>query len=114
MLMRLISCNYYIPGEWDGAGAVVKTTLRTEQRLNPFHQLQNAEQYVNFLMDKLSSHVSSSYQTRKADIFQKFWHIKESDMVQSNPFACATILDSKSLHSIFSSSAADPTKLMVR
>jgi hypothetical protein len=103
-----------VPGEWDGAGAVVKTALRNEQRLNPNRELQNALQCVQFLTEKLSTRVSSTYSKKKPLIFRKFWHIDESAVVRSNPFACATIPGSRSLHSVFSFSAADPTKLMVR
>jgi hypothetical protein len=92
----------------------VKTTLRTEQRLNPSRQLQNAEECVNFLTEKLSTRAYSTYIKQKVAITRKFWHIRESEVIRSTPFACATIPGSRSLHSIFSFSAADPTKLMVR
>lgn len=36
-------------GEWDGAGAVVKKALRSEQLLNPHRRLQNAADCVQFL-----------------------------------------------------------------
>ena len=36
-------------GEWDGAGAVVKRALRSEQLLNPNQPLQNARDWVTFL-----------------------------------------------------------------
>lgn len=101
-------------GEWDGAGAVIKRALRIEQRLNPSRQLQNAKDCVEFLTETLSTRTANSYQKQKADICRKFWHIQESEVVRSNPFGCATIPGSRSLHSIFSFSAADPTKLMVR
>jgi hypothetical protein len=92
----------------------VKTTLRTEQRLNPSRQLQNAEECVNFLTEKLSTRAYNTYSKQKVAITRKFWHIRESEVIRSTPFACATIPGSKSLHSIFFFSVADPTKLMVR
>jgi hypothetical protein len=101
-------------GEWDGAGAVIKTALRNEQCLNPNQELQNVAQCVQVLTEKLSTRVASMYRKRKAHISRKFWHIEEASVVRSNPFACATISDSRSLYSIFSFSTADPTKLMVR
>lgn len=36
-------------GEWDGAGAVVKRALRSEQLMNPNRPLQNARDCVTFL-----------------------------------------------------------------
>jgi hypothetical protein len=51
---------------------------------------------------------------KKTQIFRNFWHIYESLVVCSILFVCTTILGSRSLHSIFSSFVANPTKLMVR
>jgi hypothetical protein len=104
----------FTTGEWDGAGAIIKTALRNGQRLNPNRELQNASQCVQFLTEKLSTRIASMYMKKKAQISRKFWHIEEASVVRSNPFACATIPGSRSLHWIFSFSTADPTKLMVR
>lgn len=45
--------NFYASGhgkgEWDGAGAVVKRALRSEQLTNPQRKLQNALDCVTFL-----------------------------------------------------------------
>jgi hypothetical protein len=100
--------------EWDGASAVIKRALRTKQHLNLSKQLQNAKDYVEFFTKTLSTRTTNSYQKQKVDIYRKFWHIEESEVVKSNPFGCTTIPESRSLHSIFSFSAANPTKLMVR
>jgi hypothetical protein len=112
--MQLNPCIWLATEEWDGVGAVIKRALRTKQRLNPNKQLQNAKDCAEFLMETLSTRTANSYQKQKADICRKFWHIEESEVVRSNPFGCATIRGSRSLHSIFSFSAADPTKFMVR
>jgi hypothetical protein len=104
----------YTIGEWDGAGAIIKTALRNEQRLNPNRELQNASQCVQILTEKLSTRVASTYRKGKAQISKKFWHIEKASVVRSNPFVCAAIPGSRSLHSIFSFSTANPTKLMVR
>jgi hypothetical protein len=101
-------------GEWNGIGAIIKRALRTEQRLNPNMQLQNAKQCVEFLTETLPNRMANSYQKQKVGICRKFWHIEESKVVRSNPFGCATIPGSRNLHSIFSFSAANPIKLMVR
>jgi hypothetical protein len=77
-------------------------------------QLQNAKQCVEFFTETLPTRMAKSYQKQKVDIYRKFWHIAESEVVRSNPFGCATIPGSRNLHSIFSFSAADPTKFMVR
>ena len=99
-------------GEWDGAGAVLKSRLRAEQRTNPDRQLQSARDVVDFLKETLSVRVPSSYKKEKAYIRRKFWNIEAVD--RSNPHTCNTIPGSRQLHSIFAFSAADPTKLMVR
>ena len=101
-------------GEWDGVGAIIKTTLRNEQHLNLNRELQNASQCVQFLIEKLSTYVTSTYRKKKAQISRKFWHIEKASVVHSNLFAYATIPGSRSLYSIFSFSTTDPTKLMVR
>jgi hypothetical protein len=44
-------------GEWDGAGAVVKKALRSEQLLNPHRLLQNALQCVTFLNATMAGQV---------------------------------------------------------
>lgn len=48
-------------GEWDGAGAVVKRALRTEQLLNPQRRLQNAADCVDFLESSMGGQVASRY-----------------------------------------------------
>lgn len=47
-------------GEWDGAGAVVKRTLRSEQLLNPHRNLRNAQDCVTFLNAALAGQVPSA------------------------------------------------------
>jgi len=44
-------------GEWDGAGAVVKRTLRSKQLLNPSTSLKNAQDCVTFLKKSLGGQV---------------------------------------------------------
>jgi len=48
-------------GEWDGVGAVVKRALATNQIQNPLRPLQNAIQVVQFLEEKYTERVFSSY-----------------------------------------------------
>lgn len=91
---------------------MLKSRLRHEQRTNPLRQLQNAAEVVNFLQDSLSVRAPSSYRKEKSEIQRKFWLIQEVD--RSTTHACETIPGSRSLHSIFGFSSADPTKLMVR
>jgi hypothetical protein len=79
-----MDCFYVVPCEWDGAGVVVKTALRNEQRLNPNRELQNALQCVQFLTKKLSTNVSNMYSKKKPSISRKFWHIDGSAVVRSN------------------------------
>lgn len=47
-------------GEWDGASAVVKRTLRSEQLLNPQRTLQNVDDCVTFLEATLGGEVANS------------------------------------------------------
>jgi hypothetical protein len=49
-------------GEWDGAGVVVKKALRAEQIQNPLRPLQNATLVVEFLEEKYTERIASSYQ----------------------------------------------------
>jgi hypothetical protein len=48
-------------GEWDGAGAVVKSKLRQEQLRNTDQRLQNSADIVNFLQEVLTTQATSSY-----------------------------------------------------
>lgn len=56
-------------GEWDGAGAVVKRTLRTEQLLNPQRTLQNARDCVTFLEATLGGEVANSRDSLRYSTF---------------------------------------------
>ena len=47
-------------GEWDGAGVVVKKTLRSEQLLNPHRSLRNAHDCVTFLNAVLAGEVPNT------------------------------------------------------
>lgn len=49
-------------GEWDGVGAVVKRTLRSEQLLNPATPLKNAQDCVTFLEQSLGGQVPNARQ----------------------------------------------------
>jgi hypothetical protein len=42
--------------------------LRTEQRLNPNMQLQNAKECLEFLTETLPTRMANSYHKQKADI----------------------------------------------
>ena len=44
-------------GEWDGAGAVVKRALRSEQLLKPHRTLRNARDCITFLDMSLAGQV---------------------------------------------------------
>jgi hypothetical protein len=105
----------FSPGEWDGAGAVVKRALRAEQIRNPGRQLQNARHVVDFLTEHLSSRVPSSYaQSTTKDISRCFWHVGENDVLRSNLYNCRTLPGSSKLHSVCGFSRIDPTQLMIR
>ncbi len=47
-------------GEWDGAGAVVKRALRSEQLLNPHRSLRNARDCVTFLDATMAGEVPNT------------------------------------------------------
>ena len=104
-------------GEWDGAGAVVKTRLRNEQLRNPARMLQNAGNVVAFLEEELSGRIAMSHPRFGRDkIYRYFHHVagvarQECDIQNSD---CEPIPGSRSFHSISSVSAADPTQLVVR
>jgi hypothetical protein len=54
------------PGEWDGAGAIVKRALRMHQIQHPEEELTNAEQCVEFLQSRFTSRALSSYEQSTA------------------------------------------------
>lgn len=102
-------------GEWDGAGAVIKRALRNEQLRNPHRELSNAAHCADFLRERFSSRVPSSYlQANVADVARRFWHIGVDDVARGNAWHCNTLPGSRSLHSVFGGSLTDPTLLMVR
>jgi hypothetical protein len=105
---------FFVSGEWDGAGAVVKRALRKHQLQHPEDELANAEQCVQFLKSRFSHRVLSSYeQSKEVPIFREFWHIGVDDVDRSNSWACRTIPGSRQFHSIVGSSESDPTVLLV-
>lgn len=103
-------------GEWDGAGAVVKRALGAEQIQNPLRPLQNAAQVVQFLEEKYTERVVSSYaQSKTTPLSRVFWHIGEKEVNhEDNSVKCNTIPGSKSLYSIMGFSMTDPTLLKTR
>lgn len=107
-------------GEWDGAGAVLKSKLCQEQIRNPGRRLQNVGDVVDFLRVALSSRVPSSYVSRnpntprKPDIFREFWHVPVNATTRRKRWESETIPGSSQFHSVCSVSSADPSKLMVR
>jgi hypothetical protein len=107
-------------GEWDGAGAVLKSKLHQEQIRNPWRRLQNAADVVDFLHEALSTRVPSSYVTRnpdapkKPEIFREFWHVPMNATIRRKRWEAETIHGSSQFHSVCSVSSADPSKLMVR
>jgi hypothetical protein len=103
-------------GEWDGAGAMVKRALRAEQIQNPLQPLQNAVLVVEFLEEKYTKRVASSYQqSTTPPLSRVFWHIgeKEVDHHDKN-VKCNTLPGSKNLYSIMGFSMSDPTLLQTR
>jgi hypothetical protein len=56
---------FLLSGEWDGAGAVVKSKLHQEQLRNDGRKLQCAHDVVTFLEDSLTIRVASSYPDKK-------------------------------------------------
>lgn len=101
-------------GEWDGAGAVVKRALRTEQLHNPSRKLQDAKDVVEFLQESMSGLVQSSLQSKRTVSYRHFYNIKPDDVDRTHVHGCDTIPGSRNLHSIHAVSPADPTLLMVR
>lgn len=109
------TCTFGLAGEWDGAGAVVKTRLRNEQLQNPDRPLQNASDVVAFLNETLANRVIMSSERCGRDEISRYFHdIARDSVPRHEPWDCDTVPGSRSLHSISSLSAADPTKLMVR
>jgi hypothetical protein len=101
-------------GEWDGAGAVIKTKLRNEQLRNPTLRLQNSGDVVAFLNEALSTRVPMlSRRASRGPIHRYFYNVPAAAVDRSNLCKCDTIPYSRSLHSISSVPAVDPTKLMV-
>ena len=103
-------------GEWDGAGAIVKRALRPEQIQNPLRQLANASQVVDFLQEKYTERVQSSYNQTKLNmappLSHVLWHIGETEVPHNDSsIRCKTLLGSKSLYSIMGFSLTDPTLL---
>jgi hypothetical protein len=95
----------------------VKTKLRNEQLWNPERQLQNASNVVAFLEETLSVRVHrNTTRKRRGQISRYFHEVMKDDLVvaRMEPWDCATIDDTRQLHSISLLSAADPTQLMVR
>lgn len=103
-------------GEWDGAGAVVKRALTAEQIQNPSRPLQNAEQVVQFLEERHTERVTSSYKrTKTPSLSRVFWHIGEDEVDHGDKsIHCKTLPGSKSLYSIMGFSDTDPTLLRTR
>jgi hypothetical protein len=112
--------NYFesVPskGEWDGAGVVVKRALRAEQIQNPLRPLQNAELVVEFLEEKYTERVPSSYQqSTTPPLSRVFWHIGEKEVDHHDKSVkCNTLPGSKSLYSIMGFSMSDPTLFWTR
>lgn len=53
------------PGEWDGAGAVVKRAIRTHQIQHPEDEMTNAQHCVDFLKSRFSHRALSPYEQSK-------------------------------------------------
>jgi hypothetical protein len=103
------------PGEWDGAGAVVKRALRMHQIQHPKEELANAEQCVEFLHSSFTSRALSSYEQSTTEcVRREFWYIKVDDVDKSNNWACRMISGSRKLHLVLGFYESDPTFLMVR
>ena len=103
-------------GEWNGAGAVVKRALAVEQIENPLRPLRNAAEVVDFLEEKYTEHVPSSYaQATIPPLSRVFWLIGDTDIDHAdNSIKCHTLPGSKSLYSISGFSITDPTLLRTR
>jgi hypothetical protein len=101
-------------GEWDGAGAVVKRALRTEQLHNPWRKLQDAKDAVDFLKETMEGVVESSLGGNKRVSYRFFHLIEPTDVDRRHLHGCDTIAGSRKLHSVQGVSISDPTLLMVR
>ena len=104
-------------GEWDGAGAIVKTRLRNEQLRNLARMLQNASNVVAFLEETLSTGIAMSHpRFQRDEIYQYFHEVAavprdESDVLNSD---CEVLVGSRSFHLVSTISAADLAQLLVR
>ena len=100
-------------GEWDGAGAVVKRALAAEQIENPLRPLRNAAKVVDFLEEKYTERVPSSYaQATTPPLSHVFWLIGDTAVdYADNSIKCHTLPGSKSLYSVSGFSITDPTLL---
>ena len=101
-------------GEWDGAGAVVKSALRQSQLHNTWRRMQNAHDVVSFLNETMAGAVDTNFEkTGIKEVMRYFWEILR-DIMRERSYHCKTVQGSQALHSIYSFSVADPTQLLVR
>jgi hypothetical protein len=116
VLLIIVLIKYlYCIDEWDGTGAVVKTRLRNEQLKNPKRYSQDANDVAEFLNETLSMRViMSSRRLGREEIRQYFHNVPKEYIPRDEPWNCDTVQGSRSLHSISSILAIDPTMLMVR
>jgi hypothetical protein len=60
-------------GEWDGAGAIVKQTLRAKHIHNPLRRLQDVEDIVLFFIKKMFMKVFFSYEGFGSSIIKRYF-----------------------------------------
>ena len=101
-------------GEWDGAGAILKRALRTEQLQNPTRRLQDAADAVQFLEEKLGGLVPGCVGETRTISRRYFHHISVEAVDRRHFHGCDTIHGSRKLHCIKAGSTVDPTVLFVR
>lgn len=100
-------------GEHDGAGAVVKRALTHEQLKTDGVDLKCAADIVAFLKDTMSTTTSTGY-VKECLVIRHFWNVQIGDVDRSNPWHCAPITGSRSIHSICGYSKVDSTQLKTR
>ncbi len=72
------------------------------KHFNPqVRKLQNVEKVIQFLHERLSSRLESSYSNSMKPLHRAFWHVKVGDVDRGSPlFICDPIKGTMKIHSI--------------
>jgi len=72
--------NGHGKGPHDGVGAMIKRFLCRKQLNLQAKKLQNVEEVVEFLHERLSFKLRSSYFSSMRPLHKTFWHVKVGDV----------------------------------